>query len=133
MPKTRLVLDTNVFVAAGFNSESASARIIGSVRAGDLKLIWNEETRRETRAVVEQIPPLSWTSFSGLFREGGRYRGKTEPEKIGYVPDPADRKFAALARATESALVTNDDDLRANRDGADIYIVTPTEFLERRR
>lgn len=131
MGGSAVVLDTNVFVAAGFNAESSSARLIEEVRRGELRLVWNEDTRGETRSVVEQIPPLSWGAFGDLFQEEGRHEASTAPEEIDYVPDPADRKFAALARATDAALITNDDDLLANREQADVYIVTPGEYFRR--
>lgn len=130
--KSVVVLDTNVFVAAGFNPDSASARIIEEVEAGHLTLVWNEDTRRESKAVVKQIPPLSWSRFAKLFQREGRYEGQTHPEDIDYVPDPDDRKFAALARAVDGALITNDEDLLGSREQADVYIVAPQEFFERR-
>lgn len=132
MSKSTVVLDTNVFVAAGFNPQSASARIVDQIRRRELKLVWNEATRRESRAVVEEIPPLDWQAFDGLFREEGRCVEATDSEAIDYVPDPADRKFAALARATGAALISNDEDLLGNRHQADVYIGTPDEFMERR-
>ncbi len=46
-----VVIDTNVFVAAGFNPRSASARILTGIREGRFRLIWNEPTRRETKEV----------------------------------------------------------------------------------
>jgi putative PIN family toxin of toxin-antitoxin system len=132
MPESAVVVDTNVFVAAGFNSESSSARLIEEIRRGDLRLVWNDETRRESRSVVEQIPPLSWKPFIDLFRDKNKYEVPTASEKIDYVPDPADRKFAALALAADAALITNDEDLLANRDRANVYIVSPSEYFERR-
>jgi predicted nucleic acid-binding protein len=129
--KPTVVIDTNVLVAAGFNSQSSSARIVSRISMGDLLLVWNRGTRGESRAVLEQIPPLSWEPFADLFQEGGRYTGEIDTERVGYVSDPADRTFAALAKACDAALITNDDDLLANRDQADICIVTPDEFLER--
>ena len=47
-----VVIDTNVFVAAGFNSKSAAARVFEGVREGRFRLIWNEPTRRETEIVA---------------------------------------------------------------------------------
>ncbi|MEA3377330.1 MAG: PIN domain-containing protein [Chloroflexota bacterium] len=130
--KCAVVLDTNVFVAAGFNPHSASARIIEEIRAGRLTLAWNEETRSESEAVVGRIPPLSWDHFVDLFEEDGRCEDTVRPEEMEYVPDPEDRKFAALARAVDAALITNDDDLLGSREQADVCIVAPDEFFERR-
>ena len=132
MRQHSVVLDTNVFVAAGFNRESSSARLVEEIRRGHLRLVWNEATRGESRSVVEQIPPLSWDPFSDLFREEGRYDAGIAPEEMDHVPDPADRTFAALASATDAVLITNDDDLLGNRDEAEVCIVSPDEYVERR-
>ena len=47
MPPPAVVLDTNVFVAAGFNPRSASARIVDAVKHGQVRMVWNDATRRE--------------------------------------------------------------------------------------
>jgi predicted nucleic acid-binding protein len=127
----RIVADTNVFVAAGFNPRSASARILSAVRNGRLQLIWNEATRRETEKILRQIPRLSWEKFADLFRPEGEFLGKVDPEAFGFIPDPDDRKFAALGAAANAPLITNDNHLLAYRDVAGIEILTPQEFLAR--
>jgi predicted nucleic acid-binding protein len=131
MPSAAVILDTNVFVAAEFNPKSASARIVEQVRSGQLRMIWNEQTRRETQHVVSKIPPLSWSRVAELFREDDRYHRKTSPEKFDYIPDADDRKFAALSDATGAVLITNDDHLLSNRDRARLHILTPREYWER--
>ena len=128
----RVVLDTNVFVAAAFNPRSDAARIVDAVREGRLRLVWSEGTRRETRRVLEQIPPISWTPFADLFRDEMRYRGKLNPAWFGQVRDPADRKFGALAYAAAATLITQDDDLLRVRSNGAVPILTPAEFLGRR-
>jgi predicted nucleic acid-binding protein len=50
-----VVIDTNVFVVAGFNSKSAAARVFEGVREGRFRLIWNEPTRRETEIIVRRF------------------------------------------------------------------------------
>ena len=51
----QIVIDTNVFVAAGFNNRSASARILAAVREGRFQLVWNKPTRRETEAILQEF------------------------------------------------------------------------------
>jgi hypothetical protein len=53
----RIVIDTNVFVAAGFNPKSAAARILAGVREGHFQLIWNEPTRQETEITCAKFRP----------------------------------------------------------------------------
>ena len=124
-----VVVDTNLFVAAGFNPTSHAARVLAAIRAGTLWQVWDEPTRRETEHVVRKIPPLAGTDLSGLFRPEDRYDGPTDPDRFGSVPDPADRKFAALAAATGAVLLTRDRHLLAGRPHPGVEILTPNEFL----
>ena len=125
----RLVLDTNVFIAAGFNPGSHSAHILDCVREGRWRMVWNEATRRETLRILRRIPPLSGAGFSALFRPEDEFTGPTHPERYGQVADPDDRKFAALAAAAGATLVTNDDDLLSVRRELDVPVLTPRELV----
>lgn len=55
----RVVLDANIFVAAGLNAQSHSARILEAVEHGRLEQTWDPGTRGEVQAVLRQIPPLT--------------------------------------------------------------------------
>ncbi len=127
-----VILDTNVFVAAGFRPESDSARIVEEIRRGRRRMIWNEATRRETRAILDKIPPLSWDEVADLFRDETRWSMKTHPARFGQIPDSTDRKFAALAHASGAILVSQDDDLLAHPERIDVLVLTPGEFLSER-
>jgi predicted nucleic acid-binding protein len=127
----RIVVDTNLFVAAEFNPSSDAARVLAAVRAGTARLVWDEPTRRETEHVVRTIPPLAGTDLSALFRPDGRYDGPTDPELFDFIPDPADRKFAALAAATGAVLLTRDRHLLDGRPHPGVVILTPAEFVRR--
>mgnify|MGYP001046099055 CR=1 FL=1 len=124
-----VVLDTNIFVAALFNPRSDAARILDAVRHGKLQMVWNEATRRETRRILEQIPPLAWNDVEELFRTDHRYEGKTAPSRFSQVPDPEDRKFAALAHAAGALLVSRDEHLLAEPQRMDILVLTPQETV----
>lgn len=124
-----VVADTNLFVAAGFNPDSDSARILQAVQTGTLRLVWNEATRREIEHVVAKIPPLRDTDLSAYFRSGTRYDGPTDPDAFDFIPDPADRKFAALAAATGAVLVTSDRHLLDGRPHLGVEVLTPGEFV----
>lgn len=125
----RVVLDTNVFVAAGFNPGSHSTHIIRAIRAGEVDLIWNAATRAESKAIVERIPPLSWGRFADLFRPEGEHTGDVRPGAFAAVEDPDDRKFAALAAASGAILISNDDHLLSHRERDDLRIMTPEEYV----
>jgi predicted nucleic acid-binding protein len=127
-----VVLDTNVFVAAGFNPDSDSAQIIKAIEEGHLRMVWHEDTRRETRCILEQIPPLSWTDFAGLFRDSDRDQASLQTDRFDFIPDPADRKFIALAEAAQAVLISNDDHLLEHRGETQVSILAPAEFQQRR-
>ena len=125
------VLDTNVFVAAAFNSTSAAARVIAAVRGGRLALIWNEPTRREIEMILQRIPRLAWQDVAHLFKSEGEFAGPVQPEAFALIIDPDDRKFAALSAAANRPLITNDRHLLAHRNTMGIEILTPRAFLTR--
>jgi predicted nucleic acid-binding protein len=126
-----VVLDTNVFVAAGFNPGSHSARLVEVVRPGRLRMVWGDATRAEIEQVMRQIPRLSWTRIADLFRSGARFGGLTHPEAFGFIPDPADRKFAALADAAQVPLVTSDAGLLNAGGQMAVPVLKPSEFARR--
>ncbi len=123
-----VILDTNVFVAAGFSERSASARIIEAVREGRLRLVWDEATQREIKYIVRKISRLAWEHFADLFREVDRFPGDTQPEHFNYITDPDDRKFAALAAATGATLISNDAHLLQPCADLAMSVLTPGEF-----
>jgi predicted nucleic acid-binding protein len=124
-----VVIDTNVFVAAGFHRESAAARILRLVGEGALRMVWNSATQEETRHILERIPPLSWIEIAPLFREGERFEGEAAADEYPQIPDPDDRKFAALARAAGAVLITQDSDLLGQPQRLDVLVLTPKEYL----
>lgn len=133
MPPPNVVLDTNVFVAAGFNPHSASARLLDAVKRGQLRMVWNDATRREIELIVRRIPPLRTHSIANLFRPEDRFTGATHPERFVEIPDPDDRKFAALAHSAGAILISNDDHLLQARDHMDVTVLTPGEFWRRQQ
>jgi predicted nucleic acid-binding protein len=90
--------------------------------------VWNEATREEIRRILSRIPPLSWTAAAPLFVAANQFTGETFPDRFRSVPDPDDRKFAALAAAADATLITSDDHLLARRSKIGAAIVTPGEF-----
>jgi len=126
-----VVIDTNVFVAAGFNAKSASARILEAVRERRFQLVWNEPVRREIVSIFRRIPPLRWDKFADLFCPAGKFTRRVDPHGFTFIEDPDDRKFAALAVAAKVPLVTSDNHLLAHRNLIGFDVLTPTAFLAR--
>ena len=128
-----VVLDTNVLVAAGFNPRSASARIVNAVKQGKLHMLWNEATRREIERILHRIPPLRTQPVGQLFRPEDHVTVPTHPERFAEIPDPDDRKFAALADAPGAVLLSNDEHLLGYRDRLNLTVLTPSEFWKRQQ
>ena len=126
-----VVLDTNVFVGAGFKPRSASARILEAVKQGRLSMVWNDATRREIERILHQIPPLRARNTEALFRPEDRFTGATHPELFAHVPDPDDRKFAALADAAGATLISSDEHLLHHLGRGGPTVLTPAAFARR--
>jgi predicted nucleic acid-binding protein len=124
----QVVLDTNVFVAAGFNPGSDAAEVLRRVREGRLRMAWNEATRGEIERIVRKIPPLSNAVLEGVFLDAERGPANTGAERYGFVPDPEDRKFAALAEAVGAVLVTLDAHLLDVRDRLGVPVLRPGDL-----
>lgn len=125
----KVVIDTNIFVAAGFNPRSSSARIIAMIADDALTMVWNEATRRESAQIVQKIPRLSWQRFAPLFRDQHNVGVETHPARLRQIEDRDDRKFAALAQVSDATLISNDDHLLSQRQNLGIRIQRPSEFL----
>ncbi|MEL7475867.1 MAG: PIN domain-containing protein, partial [Cyanobacteria bacterium J06555_12] len=122
-------LDTNVFVAAGFNRRSRSAQLVEQVRTHQLQMVWHQLTRKETQFIVGKIPPLSWEAIADLFEPAEEYEGELILDAYDYISDSEDRKFAALCHATQAPLVTMDRGLLAARDVDSLPILSPHEYV----
>jgi predicted nucleic acid-binding protein len=127
-----VLIDTNVFVAAGFNSKSAAARVLEGVREGRFRLIWNEPTQRETEIIVRRIPRLDWASIADLFQPEAEFAAPVDLEAFTAISDPDDRKFAALSAAANVPLITNDERVLAEGGAVGIEALTPRAFLGRK-
>jgi predicted nucleic acid-binding protein len=93
-------------------------------------MVWNDATRRESERILGQIPPLRGIDAAQLFRAGDRISLDTHPEQFAAVPDPDDRKFAALAHAAGATLISNDAHLLSCRDRLPIIVLTAGAFWE---
>ncbi|MFK7945704.1 MAG: putative toxin-antitoxin system toxin component, PIN family [Paracoccaceae bacterium] len=124
----RAIFDTNLFVGAGFNPRSASARLIKAAREGRLEMVWNKATQDETRRVLTKIPRISWEAVEGIFLPAHEALVVEDLSHVGFVTDPGDRKYAALSLATGTPVVTSDDDLLCHADR--LNVVKPRVFCE---
>lgn len=125
-----VVIDTNVFVANGFNPESHSAQIIKLVNERKLTLYWNEKTRDEVRLMLKKIPPIGWDAVSHLFRQEGHVEVHVKEQVFDYISDLDDRKFATVAFEANVPIVTNDEHFLEHRKRLPIGVYTPHQFMD---
>jgi predicted nucleic acid-binding protein len=125
----KVVLDSNVFVAAGFNQGSSSAHLLAWVRASKVQMVWHDLTLAETRYQVEKIPPLAWPPLAGLFAPSNQVKGDLALVAYDFIEDRADRKFAALAEQANAILVTNDHHLLSAAPRLSVPVLTPRQAV----
>ncbi len=102
----RVVIDTNLLVAAFFNKKSASARILDR----DIDILWTEEIRKEMEKILGNIKAdKKYRDFleKALFREENKIEN---PPKVRAVrEDPADNKFLGCALKGKAHLIVSND------------------------
>jgi putative PIN family toxin of toxin-antitoxin system len=122
---TRVVLDTNVLVAAAYNPGSASRRVVEACLAGELTPVLSPALRRE----YEYVLPRAARGRPYLERLRRLLEGAevVEPAPVPrVVPDePEDDKLVAAALAARAVLVTNDTHLLALAGHAGLQVVRP--------
>ena len=127
----RVVIDTNVLVAAAYAPGSASRRIVEACIAGDLTPLASQTVRREYETILARA-----VRVEGYDRRLAAFLGQltsVEPaETPRVVPeDPEDDKFLAAAVAGDAAwLVTNDRHVLSIRQHRDVRIGTPAKFAD---
>jgi putative PIN family toxin of toxin-antitoxin system len=125
---TRIVLDTNVLVAAAYNPGSASRRVVEACLKGERTAVLSPALRREYEFV------LSRAARGQPYRE--RLQQLLEKAEVvlpdsapRVVPeDPDDDKLVAAARAAGAALVTNDAHLLALAGHEGLKVVRPVDL-----
>jgi predicted nucleic acid-binding protein len=122
---TRVVLDTNVLVAASYNPGSASRRVVEACLTGDLTAVLSPALRRED----EYILPRAARGRPYLERLRRLLDGVevVEPARTPRVvpDDPEDDKLVAAALAAGAVLVTNDAHLLALAGHEGLQVVRP--------
>ncbi len=124
----QVILDTNIFVAAGFKRQSQSAQLLQQVRDRQLQMVWHQLTRQETKYIINKIPPLSWGAVEELFCPQWEYTDPLDLDAFQFVEDLQDRKFAALCHASGIPLITMDRGLLGAADTGALPIMNPKDF-----
>ena len=127
----KLVLDTNIFIAAYFNRKSASARIIDLCLENKHELIFSSRLRKEVRLILKNVRANRefQKRIQSLFMNASRIR---PTQKIFMVKeDPEDNKFLECAlEGKADYLITSDRHLLELGEFAQTKICKPTQFLK---
>jgi putative PIN family toxin of toxin-antitoxin system len=122
----RVVLDTNVLVAAAYNPGSASRRVVEACLSGELTAVLSPALRREYGFI------LARAARGQPYREKiRRLVERAEEVRPGQAPrvvvaDPDDDKLVAAALAARAVLVTNDAHLLDLAGHEGLTVVRPT-------
>jgi putative PIN family toxin of toxin-antitoxin system len=125
---SRVVLDTNVLVAAAYNPGSASRRVVEACLAGERTAVLSPALRREYEFI------LSRAARGQPYRERlQRLLEKADvvvPEAAPRVvpDDPDDDKLVAVALAADATVVTNDAHLLAVAGHEGLRVVRPGDL-----
>ncbi|TET02991.1 MAG: putative toxin-antitoxin system toxin component, PIN family, partial [Hadesarchaea archaeon] len=126
----KVVLDTNVFIAAYFNRKSASARIIDLCLENKHKLIFSSRLRKEVKLILKNV--RAERGFHEMIRSLFMNASKVKPiQKVFMVKeDPEDNKFLECAlEGKADYLITSDRHLLELGEFAQTKICKPTQFL----
>ncbi|MBI2842308.1 MAG: putative toxin-antitoxin system toxin component, PIN family [Armatimonadetes bacterium] len=125
----KVVLDTNLFVAAYWNRRSASARIIEACLSGHLQVYYTSEVERELWLIMRNIRARDEfrATVSNLI---GRAEQVSAQAKVDVrTEDPEDQKFLECAvSANADYLITSDDHLLRLRKTGKTVIIKPGDF-----
>lgn len=126
----RLVLDTNVLVAAARAPQSSSRKNVSACLNGEIETVVSNALRKEYELIIDQA--LQGVPYVETLVELMNSCTIVEPAAVPRVvpDDPEDDKLVALAVAAKvDALVTSDDHLLSLHPYDGIPILTPGEVL----
>ena len=134
-PPKRVVLDTNVLIAAAWNAGSASRRIVETCLEGkDLRAVSSPALRREYEFILKRAARKSKyrKSLQRLVETAEVVECDAREMGIEVPADPDDAKVLATAVAGKvDALIGNDHHLLDLAHDSQIPILRPSEFLKR--
>jgi putative PIN family toxin of toxin-antitoxin system len=127
----RVVLDTNVLVAAAYNPDSASRRVVEACLGGELTAVLSPALRREYEFILARAARgRPYLERLQRLLEGAE---AVDPARTPRVveKDPDDDKLVAVALAAGAVLVTNDGHLLVLTGHEGLRVVRPTEVRPR--
>jgi putative PIN family toxin of toxin-antitoxin system len=125
---TQVVLDTNVLVAAAYNPNSASRRLVEACLKGELVAVLSPALRREYELILARA--VRGQPYQERLQQLLEKAVVVEPEATPRVvaDDPDDDKLVAVALAAGDVLVTNDAHLLAVDGHEGLKVVRPADL-----
>ena len=123
----RVVLDTNVLVAAAYNSGSASRRVVEACLSGELTEVLSPALRREYEFILARA--VRGQPYVEQIRRLLDSAEVVDPARTPRVvpDDPEDDKLVAVALEAGAVLVTNDAHLLAVTGYEGLRVLRPSE------
>jgi len=126
-----IVIDTNVFISAGWSAHSHARKVFAAVARRRFRLTVSAEILAEYKD-VSQRPQFAGKNYSGLMSWIQRYAVVVSGTPLGkqHSRDIADDIFLACALgAGAKTIVSDDQDLLCLRKPFGVSIVSAAEFI----
>ncbi len=131
----RVVLDTNVLIAAAWNKRSASRQIVEAcLKRRDVRAVLSPSLRREYELIIKRAARKSKyrKSLDRLIKRADVVQCDAKAMGIEVPADPEDAKVLATAIAAKAdALVGNDHHLLDLACSSPVPILRPGDFLRK--
>lgn len=130
----RIVIDTNLIIAARFNPESASAKILEKAEKGELELIWSDGMYREAMQILQNVR-ADEKFYKRIEKILNNSHKVTQLPRINIIQeDPSDNMFLAAAlQGGADYIVSNDRHLLHLKEFQGIPIVSSQQALQKRQ
>ena len=126
----RVVLDTNVLVAAAYNPRSASRHVVEACLDGELTPVVSGALRREYEFILDRA--ARGRPYLEQIQQLLNCAKVVEPAQTPRVVpgDPEDDKLVAVARAAGAVLISNDAHLLALAGHEGLRVVRPVDLRD---
>jgi putative PIN family toxin of toxin-antitoxin system len=128
--RARVVLDTNVLVAAAYNAGSASRRIVEACLAGKLIAVLSPALRREYELILSRaVRRRSYLERLQRLLEQAEVVVPEETPRV-VAEDADDDKLVAAALAVGAVVVSNDGHLLAIAGHKGLQVQRPADICD---
>ncbi len=131
----KIVVDTNLLVAAFFNKKSSSFKILKMAEEGRIRLLWTKPIRNEARLILGNIKQAVKSSMGNreILKNIFQRENKVEnPPRVDVVKeDPEDNKFLGCALKGKAEMIVSNDQHLLNMQGfKGIPVLTPSKAVK---